>query len=393
MEWPTPVFLVVSWQSGVDILFLALALYVALRWARRAQALRIALAIIALHAAALLARHFELLITSWVLEAAAVVALVVLVLAFQSELRYAVLRLDRVSPRWPRATGRVPHVWPQVAEAAFSMARKRVGALIVLVRRDPVRELVRGGIRIGADVSPELLEATFQKDSPLHDGAVIIEAGKLVLANAVLPLTNRIDVDRHYGTRHRAGMGLAERCDALVVVVSEERGTVTIMQDHAIQVAESTAGFATILQFAPAHPQPSLVRRLAGLILADLPFKLATLALAAFIWGISLVAGGTLIRTVSVPVVFSDLPKDMEITQQSATSLEVELQGSAWVMSSLNVAGLTAHFALSHAQPGLMTLRVDPNSIVLPPGITVDRVTPPVVWISLVRRSSSSNTT
>lgn len=375
-----------SWQSIVDVLFLTLGLYIALHWARRARALRIALAIIGLYAAALLARHFALLITFWVLKAAAVVVLVVLVLAFQSELRYAVLRLDRI----PARSRRLPHVWPAVAEAAFALARKRIGALIVLVRRDSVKELVRGGIKMDADVSPELLQAIFQKDSPLHDGAVVIENATLTLANTVLPLTNRTRVERHYGTRHRAAMGLAERCDALVVAVSEERGTVTVMQDHSIQVAADIAGFAGILQFARSRPQVSFAARLRGAVFTDLPFRLAALALAVAIWAVTLFTGGTLVRTVRVPVVFRDLPKNLVITRQSAIALDVELQGSAWVMDSLNVRGLVAHFSLSRARPGVMILRVDPNAIVLPPGITVDRVTPPAVRIDMAQRASNA---
>jgi hypothetical protein len=105
-----------------------------------------------------------------------------------------------------------------------------VGALIVIVRRNAVAELVSGGIVLEAAVSPEILEAIFQKTSPVHDGAVIVRGDRIVRAAAVLPLTERERMPSYYGTRHRAAMGLSERCDALVVVVSEERGEVTLME-------------------------------------------------------------------------------------------------------------------------------------------------------------------
>ena len=116
-----------------------------------------------------------------------------------------------------------------IAEAMFDLARDRIGALVVIVRRDAILELLEGGVALGAEISSELLKAIFQKDSPLHDGAVIIDGDRALKAGVVLPLTQRQNVASFYGTRHRAGMGLAERCDALVTVVSEERGEVSLM--------------------------------------------------------------------------------------------------------------------------------------------------------------------
>ncbi len=221
----------IRWQSTVDFLVLAAAIYVLLRWARQARAVRIALAILGLNSGALLARNYDLTITSWVLSTAGLLAVAVLLVVFQPELRHTFMRLDAVMRSGWSDRGKAEPARRAIAEAAFSLAGQRIGALIVLVRRASIAELIQGGTRLGAEVTRELLEAIFQKTSPLHDGAAIVDGNSITRAGAVLPLTQRSDVPEFYGTRHRAAMGLADRSDALVIAVSEERGTVTLIED------------------------------------------------------------------------------------------------------------------------------------------------------------------
>ncbi|HUK34292.1 MAG TPA: diadenylate cyclase, partial [Vicinamibacterales bacterium] len=212
------------WQSAVDFIVLTVAIAVVLRWSSETRALRLALSILALRVAAVLTDQLGLLITTWVLDALTLIALLVLVVAFQPELRRAVMRLD--------LPGRAAHerqlpTLVALADAAFTLARIRCGALIVILQEDSIDELITGGVVITARVSSELLQAMFQKQSPLHDGAVVVDGDQITHAGAILPLTQR-SVPDEYGTRHRAGVGLSERSDAQVIVVSEERGDVTI---------------------------------------------------------------------------------------------------------------------------------------------------------------------
>jgi uncharacterized protein (TIGR00159 family) len=222
--------ILVRWQSVADFVVLTAALYILLRWAQQARALRVALMVLGLHAGALVSRHFDLVLTSWVLDGAAILAIVVLLLVFQAELRRFFMRLDSLLNWRPQSASRLTETYQAISQSAFRLAAVSVGALMVVVRRDAVTELVSGGIILEATVSPEILEAIFQKTSPVHDGAVIVRGDRIVRAAAVLPLTDRERVPSYYGTRHRAAMGLSERCDALVVVVSEERGEVILME-------------------------------------------------------------------------------------------------------------------------------------------------------------------
>jgi uncharacterized protein (TIGR00159 family) len=346
----------VRWQSAVDFVVLAAAIYLLLEWARRARAVRISLIILGLHAGALLARAYDLIITSWVLTAAGFLAIAVLLVLFQPELRHTFMRLDTaIRSGWRTRHASAP-AHRAIAEAAFHLAQSRVGALIVLLRRDAVAEVVQSGTSLAAEVSPDLLEAIFQKTSPLHDGAAIIRGNTLLRAGTVLPLTQRADVPSVFGTRHRAAMGLAERSDALVVVVSEERGSVTLIEDRKAHEIEEAGHLADALKQLEGPP-PSWPARLRLALTGNLRLKLAALGIAATIWSIAVLTVGATVRIVTAPVVFSNVPTGLTVAAQSVTEVDVQLRGSPLLMDSAPLH-LVATLNLGHTQPGQRTLKV-----------------------------------
>jgi diadenylate cyclase len=369
------------WQSVVDFFVLTTAFYALLRWAHSTRALRIGLGVVGIHALSLLARHFDLVITSWVLDAAAILAVVLLLLIFQPELRAAFMRLDSALRYWPRPPSALSESNRAIAEAMFELAHNRIGALVVIVRRDTILELLEGGVALGAEISSELLRALFQKDSPLHDGAVIIDGDQAVKAGVVLPLTQRQNVASFYGTRHRAGMGLAERCDALVVVVSEERGEVSLMLGRDVRLLAGPEQLRQELEELRHRDRMSPANCVYRILFADIKLKLGAVGLAGLIWSMSFLAAGTTIRSVSVPIEFSDVPVGMEISQQSTDELEVQLRGSPWVIDSISLGRQIARFDLGHLHAGWNTLQLAPNTLDLPPGVVVDRVTPGKVQV------------
>jgi uncharacterized protein (TIGR00159 family) len=362
---------------------LAIAFYGLLRWAISARALRIALAVVGLHALALMAQRLDLVVISWVLDGSAVLAIILLLLIFQPELRRAFMRVDSAIRYWSRPTTAVLQQNRAIAEVAFRLARDRIGALIVMVRQDSIGELTEGGVVLGAALSPELLMAIFQKVSPLHDGATVVETGRLAKGGVVLPLTQRHDVPRYYGTRHRAGMGLAERCDALVTVVSEERGEVTLMYANKMCHMEAPEILMAALEDLQGSARDSAAGHLRRFFLTDVRLKLAALGLAGLIWSMSFLASGATIRTVTVPIEFSNVPPGMEIADQSADSVEIQVRGSPWIMDSISMNKLIARFDLRSLGAGQHSLALVTRALDLPPGIVVDKVTPAKVGVVL----------
>ena len=378
--------ILVRWQSVVDFVVLTAALYILLRWAQQARALRVALVVLGLHAGALVSRHLDMVLTSWVLDGAAILAIVVLLLVFQAELRRFFMRLDSLLNWRSEAASRLSETYQAIGRAAFHMAVASVGALIVVVRRNAVTELVSGGITLEAAVSSEILEAIFQKTSPIHDGAVILRGDRIVRAAAVLPLTERERVPSYYGTRHRAAMGLSERCDALVVVVSEERAEVTLMEARRMVRFDDEQKLAQTLEKLCAQPAEGLRNRLRQWFISNARVKFAALGLAAAIWSTSFLSTGTTVRTVSVPVQFVSVPAGMDIATPSTDRLDVQVRGSAWLMDSVGLTRLVASFNLRGAHAGTLNLPVAPGNFNLPPGIVMERVSPARIMVHLLPR-------
>jgi uncharacterized protein (TIGR00159 family) len=382
-------FWLLPWQSVVDFVVLAAAMYAVLRWASQARAIRVVLGIVALLAGSLIARAHHLFITSWVLEAAGLLVVAALLIVFQAEVRRAFTRLDSallLAPHRARALD-----WEAVAigDAAFSLAPRRTGALIVLVRADPVTELIQDGVSLRADLSAALLESIFQKDSPLHDGAAIIEGDRVTRACALLPLTQRDDVPQSFGTRHRAAMGLSERCDALVVTVSEERGEVTLMEGRQFRRVETGAGLAELLKTARARRHAEITRTLWRVIADNWRTTLAAVGLAALVWLLAISTANTVLRTVTVPVVL-EVPAGMDVTEQSATSLTVQLRGPLWILDTGAASGIVAHLTLDRATDGWTVVRMRSSDLSLPPGVEMERATPATISIRVVRHGSNA---
>ncbi|MBL0226213.1 MAG: TIGR00159 family protein [Geobacteraceae bacterium] len=158
---------------------------------------------------------------------------VILAVIFQTDLRRTLLALGKRSVPVSDSSGDIETV-DEILKALRDMAEKQIGALIVLVRQTPLDHLINVGTEIDAKVTSELLNSIFLPYSPIHDGAVIIENGKLTKAGCLLPLSQNPDIAKSFGTRHRAALGLSELSDSYVVVVSEETGKISLVHDSKI---------------------------------------------------------------------------------------------------------------------------------------------------------------
>lgn len=158
---------------------------------------------------------------------------VILAVIFQTDLRRTLLSLGRRTPSLSELNEDIETV-DELLKALLDMADKKIGALIVLVRQSPLDHIIHVGTQIDAKVTSELLNSIFLPYSPIHDGAVIIENGKLTKAGCLLPLSQNPDIAKSFGTRHRAALGLSELTDCYVVVVSEETGKISLVHDGKI---------------------------------------------------------------------------------------------------------------------------------------------------------------
>ena len=227
---------VLRWRDVFDILVVAALIYRVLTLFRGTRAVQITIGLGVVGAAAVVARSLELTSLSWLLDHFWSFWVVALLVVFQPELRRA---LGWIGQAWllQRLTGGAERaqVVEEIARAADSLAARRIGALLVVERATGLRQLAELGVALDAIVSSDLLTSVFLPYSPLHDGAVIIQGGRVVAAGCFLPLSRNTQIGRALGTRHRAALGIAEESDAIAVIVSEETGSISIAVSGTIE--------------------------------------------------------------------------------------------------------------------------------------------------------------
>ncbi|ABS26538.1 diadenylate cyclase CdaA [Anaeromyxobacter sp. Fw109-5] len=238
----------------VDVALVAFVCYHVLRFIRgtRATAILVGLSLLALVYAG--AQASGLATLSWLLGHFLSYSFIFgVIVLFQADLRRALAELGR-SSRLSRLVARLGKddraaqlgALEAIVKAALELARRRVGALVVVERSADLSDLAGSGLRVDAAVTPELLVAIFQRSSPIHDGAAVVQGARVAAAACLLPLS-AAPAAPELGTRHRAAMGLVEEADAAVVVVSEERGEISVALDGALQRALDEKALRAVL--------------------------------------------------------------------------------------------------------------------------------------------------
>lgn len=213
--------------SGVvEILVMAVALYYIMAFFKGTRSAQMMTGFIfILIALTALTRFFNLDALNWVLQRISVYAAVAFIIIFQPEIRRALAEIGKQSVFASRVSERI--MVDNIVSAAMLLSGKKIGALIAVEREIGTRSIQETGIRIDSVVTPELLASIFFPMTPLHDGGIVIKSNRIKAAGCLFPLSQRSELSKALGTRHRAAIGLTEETDALVVVVSEETGSVS----------------------------------------------------------------------------------------------------------------------------------------------------------------------
>ncbi|MDH5490895.1 MAG: diadenylate cyclase CdaA [Myxococcales bacterium] len=222
-----------AWSMGRDLLdigIVAILLYWVLSLLKGTRAMQMAIGLALILGVYFLAGRFELITVSTIFDSMITQIVLIIVVVFQHDIRRALARVGRRSFLRAQRTARETQVIEEVIKAANALAQKRIGALIVFEREASLDEFIELGTELDASVTKELLFSIFipSFENPMHDGALIIRDGRVWQAGAFLPLAGTSRQDRNLGARHRAALGISKETDAVVVVVSEERGAVSL---------------------------------------------------------------------------------------------------------------------------------------------------------------------
>jgi diadenylate cyclase len=232
-----------------DILTIAVLIYFFARLLKKDIAIRLLIVLLAICLAAHLSIFAGLTTTSLLLRSVVSSLAIILVIIFQNDIRRTFLSFGRRLTE-QNNNHESSETIEELIKAVNDMASKNIGALIVIVRRMSIDHLLVVGTQIDAKLTSELLNSIFLPYSPIHDGAVIISDGKIMQAGCLLPLSKNPDISKSFGTRHRAALGLSELVDAMVVVVSEETGKISIVADSKIYYDVDTTEIRRMLKKA-----------------------------------------------------------------------------------------------------------------------------------------------
>ena len=250
-------FINISFIDVLDVLMVGLLIYWLIRVVRGTSAVNIFIGVLLLYVVWIASRALGMKLLSFILGQVLGVGVVALLVIFQPEIRRFLLRISSSTTaaqqgvfkklfRQSRTGGMAPGALEELTAACRKMSETKTGALIVLRHGSALGDILDTGDEIDARINRRLIENIFFKNSPLHDGAMVITANRILAARCTLPITQRQDIPAHYGMRHRAAIGMSEVSDASVIVVSEETGDISFVSDGQIQ----TMGSITELRLA-----------------------------------------------------------------------------------------------------------------------------------------------
>lgn len=374
------IFSLMRWQDIIDILIIATIIYWLYTWLQGTRALRILLAFAALAIFYFMALWFGFFMTTWILQYLWAVILVIMVVVFQAEIRQV---LEKISPLrffLGRSEPFDKVVFEEIIRTLFDLAQNRIGAILVFQRSDLIEDYLKGGIPLDGRISYEVLSSIFQPKSPTHDGAVIIKGGRIVSVGCYLPLSDNPNLPRYYGTRHRAGLGITEKSDALSLIVSEERGEISLARNGHIS-----------LIYNPEELRERLMSLLLGekrkkvwssLITTNLAPKIGAAVLSLGLWGF--IAGQQKTEMLfTIPLEYRNLPPNVEISGELVNRIEVGLRGPRGVITNVSADKIRAHVDLSQSSRGLNYIRLSTENITIPLGAEITKINPEIIRLRL----------
>jgi len=233
--WDNLSLLDFSWQQiALDIILVTLFFYFILRLIKGSRALHILIGLVVIGIIYLISRAMQLVTLAWLLEKFLTITIIAIPVVFQQELRMALEKLGHTKLFLKQKARQIDRMIVNIVDACKTLAASRTGALIVIQNAVPLKEFIDTGIPLDAKVSRELILSIFNTASPLHDGAIIIKDQKISAASCILPHSFKTD-GSVLGTRHKAALGLSESTDAGIIVISEEKGTISFAREGEIE--------------------------------------------------------------------------------------------------------------------------------------------------------------
>ncbi len=376
-------FQLFRWQDLLDILILAYIFYRLYLWLRKRRALRMVIAILSLPVFYVIGRWVDLPLSIWFLQNMWHVIIIILVVIFQQEIREVLGNINLPYFFFGKPEDLSPKIIDKIAETVLQMVDRKIGGLIVLQKGDNLDEIIHEKKFLDAEISEDILVSIFNSQSPLHDGAVIIHEGRIRYAAALLPLSKSTYLPKEWGTRHRAGLGITEVSDAKCIIISEERGEISLAWKGKIKRIESKEDLkGSLIDISPFEDTKEKERVLLRRIFDDILKKIIFFLLVFFLW-IFVIAIPQREINCSIPIEYYSIPPDLEITDDPPREINVILKGSQRILSTMKPNQIRVQVNLSRARKGINHISINESNVTPHPGITITNFYPRNIKVQL----------
>lgn len=371
----------IRWQDVVDITLNSYILFRFYVLFRKTSVFRVLLVIAFLWFFQRIASFLGLVVTSWAIQGITTAAALIIIVVFRNEIRSVLQAKNLRTILWgvQYRSGKTPV--DTIVDTVFNLAQTRCGALIVFPGNEDISEVTQTGIVWDGLVSREMIMSIFWHNNPVHDGAAVIRGDQITEVAVILPLSQRTDLPSHYGTRHRAAVGMAEATDALSVLVSEESGTVAVTKRNQIRTVNRKGDLARLIEehIGGATGGWSQLKK------EKLEIAAAAVCSVIFIVGVwfSFTRGQNSIITLDVPIEYMNRNPTMEIVDTSVNTEQLQLSGAGTLIKSLRPDQVQVTLDLGKAVAGANTFTITGDNVNLPPGIFLKRVEQPTVTVTM----------
>ncbi len=330
MDYIIAFFKNTKFMDVVDIAIISAFIYTVLVWLKKARARFMFIGMIIISLVYVAARFFGLYLTTMALQTFFAVALIMVVVIFQDDMRRFFESIAVVGmTRKHRITKSSDENIDILMSALANLSRKKIGALIVLTGKEPLDRHIEAGIRLDGLMSQVLLESIFDPHVPSHDGALIVEGGRVTRFGCHLPLSTNISEIGRLGTRHAAALGITEHCDAMSLVVSEEHGTITVADNGKVKQIKEITQLKNILRYFYNTRFPTKKGLgFLNLIVRHFPEKIIAVILASSLWITFGHKTEIVRRDVVVPIEYRNLASDRIIKEPKVKEVTLTLSGT-----------------------------------------------------------------
>ncbi len=386
----------IRFADFVDIIIVTAFLYTFITWMRRSASRRLMISISIFAAVYFLSRFFDLYLTEILIKVLIIVVLIASVVIFQADIRRMVDMIGMwVLLRHKPKVNDPSRTIDILTEASSNLASKRTGALIAIRGNEPWEKPIHGGIDLNGKVSEILLYSIFNTSSPGHDGAVLIEGDKILKFGAHLTLSTNLKAVGKGGTRHAAGLGLAEQCDAFVIIVSEERGTISFARNGVIKILESGSELKEELEnfWAECYSEQNAPLigwwKKSGIVTA-----LISVIIAVVSWFLFAYQSEMVFRTFTVPIEYRNLQAKIGLVGNTPNNVRVILSGSEQAFRLLDPTTLAVSIGLGKLEPGKNEIVISEDNLDIPSNIQLYEVEPRILHVTAqdFKNRCSSNT-